>query len=185
MRGKVLALFLLPLFICAGAEQGKNIEGRFLKIEKASTRKIKIFQKKESFTQDELNSFIAYKLKNAEEGNAIDIKEANLSIGKKDFSLRMIGVMNRPLPLLDMEAANLRILPLSMKFTIEQKSYKYRIRLTEFKIGNAVPSGKLVLIILQRLKESTGLNFDLKNWGRFPYGIRKFKQKKEKITVYY
>ena len=182
-----LGLFIIgfSLLFCGILEQGKSVENRLLEIEKQSHRKIRIFSKKQSFTQAEINSFLAYRISKSSKSAFLQIKEIKAQIDNKNIKLRMLTLSNEILPFVDLEAASLRVIPIYMVFSIEQKSGRYKLKISDFRIGKSVPSFKLAVLILRRLKSSTGFNFDTQVWEKIPFGIKKIKLKKGKIEVYY
>ncbi|GEM_PF-2362910 len=186
MKKKIWLIFLLPLFLYSSStDPGKLVEQRLQNIEKQSHRKIKIFSRSEVFSQKDLNSYLEYRIKNTTKSASLEIKDARVKIGKDRFVLSLVAVANEPLPFIDMEVMSLKVLPIGMQFSIEQKSGKYRLKIHDFRIGKAVPSERLALLILSRLKASTGFNFDVKTWEKFPFGIKKITQKEGEVKVYY
>lgn len=183
---KSIALFLTLLTLQATSTiTGKQVADRLADIERQSHRKFKIFLKSQTFTQDEINSFLSYKIKDTNSSSSFEVKEARVIINKRDFKLYMVVMSNKILPLFDLEAASMKILPLSLTFGVEQRKGKYRIKITDFRIGKSVASIKLALTILRDLKKSTGFNFVPDTWEKFPFGIKKFKQSKGKVEVFY
>jgi len=186
MIRKPLIVVLIPLLLySSNPDPGKLVEQRLKRIEKQSHRFLKFFSKSEIFTQKEINSYLKYKLENNTRGSSLQVKEAKVRIDRDRFFLFIVSLLNEPLPFVDMEALSYKVLPITMQFSIEQRSGRYRLKVYDIRIGKAVPSARLALLILGRLKASTGFNFDVKNWEKFPFGIKKFSQRQGEIKVYF
>lgn len=181
-----LVVVFLPFFLySSNPAPGKLVEQRLKRIEKQSHRFLRLFSKSEIFTQKDINSYLKYKLENNTTSASLQVKEAKIRIDKDRFYLSVVSLLNEPLPFVDMEALSYKILPITMQFSIEQKSGRYRLKVYDIRIGKAVPSARLALLIMSKLKASTGFNFDVKNWEKFPFGIKKFSQKKGEVKVYF
>ncbi len=180
-----LPLLLLPFLLASSIniERGRRVAERIEKIKKESHRKIKLFLKKETFSEEDINSYFLYVLNSRRaENRDIRVERAWIRIKGNSFNLSLVVRMKRPIPMLQLELQPAGTTIISLDFQLEQKEGFYRVKPLRLMIGNYEVPERAVYDFLTvfNIKE-----LPVQNWRRFPYGIKRIKQRRGSVTVYY
>ncbi len=182
-RWAVLLLFPALLFAGINIERGKRVAERIEKIKRESHRKIKLFLKKETFSEQDINSYLLYVLKSRRaENRDIKVERAWVRIMENSFNLSLVFRMKRPIPMLQLELQPAGTTIISLDFQLEQKEGFYRVKPLRLMIGNyEVPERAIYdFLTIFNIKE-----LPVQSWRKFPYGIKRIKQRRGSVTVYY